>query len=92
MRCAVKEYHLLQKPNDKLYYGPLENTWVKMEDLPMLSGSPEGLCGTADSPQYGAGLLKILSVPGQVAKMMLVAGDMSSQMVQAASAVVFYSP
>ena len=87
-----KGYHLLQKPNDKLYYGPLENTWVKMEDLPMLEvGALKDFVGRQIRHSMGAGLLKILSVPGQVAKMMLVAGDMSSQMVQAASAVVFYS-
>lgn len=87
-----KGYHLLQKQNDKLYYGPLENTWVKLEDLPMLEvGALKDFVGRQIRHSMGAGLLKILSVPGQVAKMMLVAGDMSSQMVQAASAVVFYS-
>ena len=42
-------------------------------------------------PQWGQ-VYQDFSVPGQVAKMMLVAGDMSSQMVQAAGAVVFFSP
>lgn len=87
-----KGYHLLQKPDDPLYYGPLDNTYVKMRDLPMLEvAALKDFVARQIRQSMGNKWLRPLAAAGQPVKMMLVAGDYTSQMVQAASALVFYS-
>ena len=87
-----KGYHLLQKPGDPLYYGPLDNTYVKVRDLPMLEvAALKDFVARQIRQSMGNKWLRPLAAAGQPVKMMLVAGDYTSQMVQAASALVFYS-
>ena len=84
-------YTLLQN-SDPLYYGPLQNHWVKIQDSDILAVAALGdLVGRQIRMSLGEGGWRLLSAPGQVAKMALIALDHTAQAVQHVSNFAMYA-